>query len=365
MAAHKMKDGRWCVWLDLGSDVATGRRLRKRVEARTKRDVEIKAAALRERHIRGENVLDKPRTLAQLLHEWADTTEQQDKAANTMKAYRGAIKNQLIPRLGASIVPKLRAREVQHVFNDLAKQLAPPYIRLIKTVLVAALDLAIEQTEISINVAEKVRIPIVKRKPGRTLTPDEVRALRQACSSHPYGLAIELALMGLRRSEISGLRWDDFDELAGTLIVRRQVQYIDKQWVEIETKADSDRMLTLGPKLTAALRQQRWDQAEKRDAMGWAESGYIFVSHRNGGVCPTDTIYKSFKVIAETAGITTARLHDCRHTAATKLLSEGEDIATVAEVLGHASPQVTALVYAHALPHKVASASRRLEDLYE
>jgi integrase len=46
-------------------------------------------------------------------------------------------------------------------------------------------------------------------------------------------------------------------------------------------------------------------------------------------------------------------------------LTSGEDLATVSGVLGHASPQVTASVYLHVLPHKVADASRRLEDIYE
>jgi hypothetical protein len=68
-----MNDGRWCEWLDLGSDPATGQRLRKRVEAKTKRAAEMKATALRERHDRGENVLDKARTLGELLDEWLTT----------------------------------------------------------------------------------------------------------------------------------------------------------------------------------------------------------------------------------------------------------------------------------------------------
>lgn len=365
MPAHKMKDGRWCAWLDLGSDPATGQRIRRRVEAQTKRETEIKAAALRDRYQRGENVLDKPRTLSELLDEWLITIAHQDRTAYTQRAYASASKNHLKPQLGGTEVPKLRARAIQRVFNDLAKRLAPTYIRLIKTALVSALNLAIEQSEITINPAEKIRIPTVKRKPGRSLTPDEVRAVRAAGLGHRYGLAVELALMGLRRSELPGLRWEDFDEQAGTLMVRRQVGYVNKRWVCVATKDDSDRMLSLGPKLTAALRQYRWDMAEERAVMGWGDSGYMFVSSRNGGVCPPDAIYKAFKTIAAAAGIAAARLHDCRHTAATKLLSEGEDIATVAEVLGHASPQVTAMVYAHALPHKVANASRRLEDLYE
>lgn len=364
MKAHKTPDGRWRVWLDLGSDPVTGRRIRRKCEAKTKREAESKAKAMLERHQRGEDVTAKPRTLAELLDEWHATIAHQGKTENTQKAYAGASTRYLKPSLGAILVTKLRTRVIQNVFNDLSHRLAPTNIRLVKTVLVQALNLAIEQSEITVNPAEKVRIPIVKRKPGRSLTPDEVRAVLAACDHHRYGLAVRLALMGLRRAELPGLRWEDFDEQAGTLMIRRQIQRVGKQWGTVEPKDDSSRTLTLGATTAAALRRHRWQQAEERDIMGWKDSGYIFVSVRHGGVCPPTTIYKAFCAIAKAAGVT-ARLHDCRHTAATKLLSEGEDIGTVAEVLGHASPQVTAMVYAHALPHKVAGASQRLDDLYE
>jgi integrase len=364
MAAHKMKDGRWCEWIDLGSDPVSGKRLGKRVEARTKREAESKATMIRERHARGENVFDAPRSLSELLNEWLRTVELQGKAANTISAYRSAIKSHLRPQLGPIIVPKLRTRAIQNVFNGLADQLSPTYLRLLKTVLVQALNFATEQGDRTDNPAERVRIPAVTTKPGRSLSPDEVRAVLAACEGQRYGLAVRLALMGLRRAELSGLRWEDFDEQAGTLFVRYQIQRVNKQWTPIQPKRNSVRLLTLGAKLTAAPRQYRWQMAEERETMGWKESGYIFVSTRNGGICPPDTIYTAFRTIIKIAGIA-ARLHDCRHTAGTYLLTSGEDLATVSGVLSHASPQVTASVYLHVLPHKVADASRRLEDIYE
>jgi integrase len=220
-------------------------------------------------------------------------------------SYRSASTNQLKPHLGAVPVPKLRTRAIQNVFNDLAKRLAPTYIRMVKTVLVQSLNFAIEQGDITINPAEKVRIPIVKHKPGRSLTPDEVRAVRTACAGHHYGLAIELALMGMRRAELPGLRWEDFNDQTGTLIIRRQIQRdrARRQWAPVDTKGDSDRVLSLGPKLTKALRHYRWQMADERDTKGWQSSGYIFVSARNGGVCPPGTIYKAFVAIACLEGI--------------------------------------------------------------
>jgi integrase len=263
-------------------------------------------------------------------------------------------------------VPKLRTRQIQNVFNDLAGQLAPTYLRLLKTVLVQSLNFAIDQGDRTDNPAEKVRTPSVTHKPGRSLAPEEIRAVRAACAAHRYGLAVELALMGLRRSELPGLRWEDFDEQAGTLYVCYQIQRdrTTKRWAPTKPKRNSARLLTLGPQRTAALRQYRWQMAEERAVMGWADSGYIFTSTRTGGICPPGAIYEAFKAIAAAAGVD-ARLHDCRHTAGTYLLAGGEDLATVSGVLGHTSVQTTASVYLHVLPHKAADASRRLEDIYD
>jgi integrase len=364
MSAHKTKDGRWRVWLDLGSDPATGQRIRKKVEAKTKREAESRATAIRERHTRGENVVDKPRTLKELIVDWLDTIERQGKAVNTISAYRRASKCQLLPLLGALDVPQLRTRAIQTAFNDLADRLSPTYVRMLKTILVQALNFAIEQGDRTDNPAEKVRIPAVTAKPGRSLTPEEARAVIAVCEGHRYGLAVRFGLMGLRRGEIPGLRWEDFDAVAGTIMVCRQLQRIDGAWKPIPPKRGSIRLLTLGPKMIAALQLLRRAQVVEQQTMSWEDTGYIFISTQNGGPCPPSTIYDSFKAICTTAGIAPARLYDCRHTAATALLADGTDIATVAEVLGHASPLVTMQVYAHALPHRVANASQRLEDIF-
>jgi integrase len=363
-----MKDGRWCVWLDLGTDPASGQRIRKRVEAKTKQKAESKATALRERHQRGEDVSSRPRTMGELFDDWLATIERQGHPRNTMIAYRGVIKNHLRPQLGAASVPQVRTRELQRIFNDFADRLAPTYVRQLKSVLAQTLDFAIVQGERTDNPARAVSTPKVSHTPGRSLTADEVRAVRSALEGHRYGLAIQLALLGLRRNEILAVRWEDLDAEAGTLIIRRQLERDDKTrtWKPIErTKGGGTRMLTLGPKLIAAIELHRRAQAVERDVMDWPDNGYIFVSVRNGGPCPPSAIYEAFKAICDKAGITPARLHDCRHTAGTMLLADGEDIATVAGVLGHANPQITATVYAHALPHRVAGASRRLEAIYD
>jgi hypothetical protein len=56
---------------------------------------------------------------------------------------------------------------------------------------------------------------------------------------------------------------------------------------------------------------------------------------------------KAFVRLAKAARISTTRLHDTRHTAATHLLVGGTDVRTTAGVLGHATANVTLSIYAH------------------
>jgi integrase len=58
------------------------------------------------------------------------------------------------------------------------------------------------------------------------------------------------------------------------------------------------------------------------------------------------------------------RFHDLRHAAASALLGAGQDVATVAGILGHSSPAVTLRVYSHALPSRMREAADAVDTLY-
>ena len=73
-------------------------------------------------------------------------------------------------------------------------------------------------------------------------------------------------------------------------------------------------------------------------------------------------INRHFEPALKKAGIEKIRFHDMRHTDASLLIEQGENITYIQEQLGHSSPSVTLNVYAHLIKSDNQSAARRLEN---
>ena len=74
-------------------------------------------------------------------------------------------------------------------------------------------------------------------------------------------------------------------------------------------------------------------------------------------------VRRHFKAIVERAGIPPIAPYVLRHTCATLLLAEGENVKVVSERLGHASAALTLDVYSHVLPNMQQQAAERMETL--
>lgn len=156
-------------------------------------------------------------------------------------------------------------------------------------------------------------------------------------------LFLHLALLGLRRAEVSGLRWSaiDLDADAPTLTVaatRVQTRGGVVEQADAKTMS-SARTLTLPPHLLPILRRVRKEQREMRLALGeqWhgPDDGYV-VALDDGRPAAPGTLNSWWTRSLKHAGLPHRRLHDARHTAATLLHLRGAPTATVAAWLGHA-----------------------------
>jgi len=179
-----------------------------------------------------------------------------------------------------------------------------------------------------------IRPPAGSRLPaGRDIDAGERITLMQttARDKTPAGVrdAAILAMLiatGMRRAELCALRTSDVDLQSGKL--------------RVIGKGDKERTAYLR---NGALRYLRDWLAVRGDGPGPIfcrinKAGRIFPE----GALSTTAMHKIITKRAAEAGLSDITPHDFRRTYAGELLDAGQDIATVAALLGHASVQTTA-----------------------
>ncbi len=173
-------------------------------------------------------------------------------------------------------------------------------------------------------------------------------------------------MQGLRKGEILGLRWADFNPDMGVLRISRQLQRANGKLVLVDLKTPSARRTLKLPAIcVAALKAHKKTQIEERLLAGsrWQDAGLIFMSTIG---TPIDGAHLSIFLnrLLDAAGLPRARFHDLRHSAATLMLAEGISPRVIADILGHSSITTTLTTYAHVLPRLNQDAADRINAIF-
>jgi integrase len=154
----------------------------------------------------------------------------------------------------------------------------------------------------------------------------------------------------MRRNELLGLRWDDFDPAAATLSINRGLIAVAYELRETPGKTrNARRRIDLDPTTLQILVAWRHWQHSEQVAVRIDTAGWIFTDGAGQPIHP-HAISQAFERIAHRAGVPVIRLHDLRHTHGTLLIKAGVPVKVVSERLGHATPAFTIDTYQHVLP---------------
>jgi len=215
---------------------------------------------------------------------------------------------------------------------------------------------------------EKLKVPVsLDANPidSNILTPDEIVKLLDVAEpprrskagntiTNNYRLLIKTAIFtGMRSGEIRGLQWGDIDWNSGQIHVRRS--WKDGQYHAPKTQA-SMRRIDLAEFLITELKE--WHLACPR-----GNDDLVFPNLAGNPMSNTNLLQRGFYPALRRAGLRKIRFHDLRHTFASLLIANGEDIVRVSRLLGHSSPTVTLNVYSHMLPNDHYGSADRLAQL--
>lgn len=350
---RKRDDGRWEGRIVVGHK-KNGDPIHRYVLARTQKELIVKLHNCIEMYRDADLTEDSNMTLGEWLDRWINEYMIFTIRESTLDSYKAMIKNQIKPYLGDRPLSALTTQELQKFYNTVKKkgrvnpdklhgtELADSMVRGIHMMLHEALDMAVRLRLIVKNPTVGTTIPKNNYPPKQILNDEQLDRFMKRIRQDElwYDFFYTELTTGLRRGEICGLKWEDFDAENGKLKVRRSVAKRKGGGLNIgETKTETGRRtIVLPPSLLKTL------VAYKETV----DSEWMFPSPTdNGRPRNPSSVRKRLQLILERAGCKKVRFHDLRHTFATMALEHGMDVKTLSATIGHVSSATTLDIYSH------------------
>lgn len=379
------------------------RRYASKAGFRTKEEAEKAGTiAMAEYQRAGKHFEPSEMSVADYLDYWIHNYCVVNLADNTVSAYSNIIKNHLKPRIGHFMLKSIDVMTLQNMINDiyLQKGFTKKFLQNILKVCKGAFGYAAYTAKlIPYNIAEPVKLPKFEPKESKPsiLSKEQMEAVLDRFSNSPYQYYAMLIgyYTGMRIGEVYGLTWDDVDLENGIIHVRQQCKVKDRdalagrkpvkgkavnRWYLGALKNNSSyRKIKIGDELTKALTEYKemQEQAEseysefyikhylKEEKLPNGRTEHRIISQSDeSGICPyprvklvcvresgefRGTVPMKYvaKVVKTEMGFEDFHFHMLRHTHATVLVSNTEElqIKDISERLGHASIKTTMDTY--------------------
>lgn len=295
-------------------------------------------------------------TVKELVDDYIAHCKALGRKATTLKGYEIAV-GRLQPSVERTLAKNCTTYQLEKFVAEMSSNgLSAKSIRNTIAVLSAAYRHAIKIGQLKENPCENLTIPKGKPREIRILYMDEIQDFLFAIADCDLNekVAYELALfLGLRRSEILGLKESDVDIISGMVSIHNTRHRVEREDYDSGTKTDrSERTLALPDILLMDIARL----LEQHRQFPYERSDYLI---QNGAGSPLGGQALSSRLVRleKEKGLPHVTLHGLRHTYASLLHSSGVDMAQISAELGHSNLATTQNIYTHIL--KTPSQSSR------
>lgn len=288
-------------------------------------------------------------------------------AVNTRYGNRLEIQNHIAPTIGKIPLKSLKADDIQKWVNSKSRDgLSPKTIHNMFIRLKTALKKAVQLRMLPFNPCEGVELPKLVRYQGEVYDTTMIRkALELAEGTDMYLIILIQSMLGLRRGELNGLKWEHVDFEAKILHVQENRVRNPGECITKLPKTDAgNRSIFLGDEIVSVLHGAWADYCRERDEMGAAfhDLGYI-IHKKNGDPYYPDYLTQKWSRFVKKNGLPQIRLHDLRHSHATALIQMGVTPKVVQHRMGHANVSTTLNTYTHVLTSMDQEAAEKLDSM--
>ena len=276
----------------------------------------------------GAAASERALTVAELAERYMEAHVAVNCNAHTQGIYRGSLRNHILPALGSRPVAAVGPADAEALHHSLraTPSAANRALGVLSKMFALAQDWGLVPPrgnpcrfvkQYRQGMRERFLSADEYRRVGRALCELEAQSALRARAAAALRL---LMVTGCRLTEVLTLRWDDVDRKAGELRLRHA--------------KTGPRMVALTP---AALRVL----SELRRV---PRSRWVFAGSTPDRRLSQLTTY--WRWVRARAGVEDVRIHDLRHSFASRALALGESLTMIGRLLGHADMGATAR-YAH------------------
>ena len=300
----------------------------------------------------------------------------------TIRCYH-TLETRVYKAIGHMRMDKITVRTIQQFVTQLTQEkkvnskgeiignLAPKTIKHHIAFISTVFDHAVKMQMIQFNPCRNVTLPKMTTKEREIYTLEEVQQMldlfeNESEANFKYVIFFTLAAFtGLRRGELLGLEWKDFDWDNCLVSVVRTSEWTKEKGIYTDTPKtqSSKRILKIPAELAAQLlRFKKWqDNYKVSIGSKWVENDRLFTKW-NGEPMGMRSPYKFFEKFCKRTGMRFVNIHSFRHFNATVMILNGVDVKTVQACLGHNDVNTTLSIYAHSFQEAQARAMTSVAD---
>ncbi len=260
-------------------------------------------------------------TVEQWLNTWL-TLRTPSLKPRTIDSYTDLIRRYIVPAIGATDLDQLQPTQIAAMLAEIVAAGHTRTAELVFVLLRAALD---------VDLMRRVPRPRHVQQSPEAWSDADMSAYMAALVDHKQRLGLTLGLvLGLRRGEICGVRWQDIDfDRAELHVVNQRIRLDSGEIIDAPPKsASSVRVLPIPEELMRLLRSRR------------QLSGYLC------SLTPS-ALDAAHRRLVRRLGLPYIPLHGLRHSFATACIRHGGEMKSLQLLMGHSNYAVTANKYTH------------------
>lgn len=257
--------------------------------------------------------------------------------ASTHNDCVGMYKNHIKEFFGKKRLNQLKPSDIKIWQNKLLNRgLSPSRVKHIRNVLTLMYRDAQEDEIVDKNPFDLVRIPKIEPTTIYPFSIEDIQKILSVTTGWVQNFIALAFFTGARSGEMIGLRWEDIDFKSKQIFIQRSIKMGE---ISVPKTASSIRSIDMLETLVPYL--------EAQYELTGSKKSYVFLNDQDEHIYDIKRVRNThWKKALKTAELEYRPIYHTRHTFATVMLENNEDILWVSNMLGHVNSTMTLSKYA-------------------